>query len=184
MLTAGREEAEPLVKGFVRPVHKKFKTLQDAEQFMQANGARSANRHLAGTTTEPAGPSAVAYAVSAGPSSAPVPVPPPNHKGKGRNKGASSKRASPHEDVPRTEEHLWDVVYTDGACSNNGKGAHLALAGVGVWFTHGDPRCVRRVCFVCPLTLPRSNVSERCPGDQTNNRAELIVRHGIPPLVH
>ncbi|KDQ50240.1 hypothetical protein JAAARDRAFT_588769 [Jaapia argillacea MUCL 33604] len=51
----------------------------------------------------------------------------------------------------------WDVVYTDGACSNNGKVG--AVAGIGVWWGHDHP----------------SNISERCPGDQTNNRAELIA---------
>jgi len=48
-------------------------------------------------------------------------------------------------------------VYTDGACQGNGKQG--ARAGVGVWYGPNDPR----------------NISERCPGDQTNNRAELIA---------
>ncbi|EJD46568.1 RnaseH-domain-containing protein [Auricularia subglabra TFB-10046 SS5] len=60
--------------------------------------------------------------------------------------------------VPTDEEHLWDVLYTDGACSNNGNGA-AALAGIGVWSADDKTR----------------RVSERCPGEQTNNRAELIA---------
>ncbi|RDX41627.1 ribonuclease H-like protein [Lentinus brumalis] len=48
------------------------------------------------------------------------------------------------------------VVYTDGSCRGNGKPG--STAGVGVWWGVDDPR----------------NVSERCPGDQTNNRAELL----------
>ncbi|KAJ7750180.1 ribonuclease H-like domain-containing protein [Mycena metata] len=55
------------------------------------------------------------------------------------------------------DESSWDVVYSDGASKNNGK--PNAVAGVGVWWGEGDPR----------------NLAERCPGDQTNNRAELIA---------
>ncbi|KAH6917081.1 ribonuclease H-like domain-containing protein [Coprinopsis sp. MPI-PUGE-AT-0042] len=51
----------------------------------------------------------------------------------------------------------WQVVYSDGACKGNGKPG--SVAGIGVWWGHDDPR----------------NIAERCPGDQTNNRAELIA---------
>ncbi|TFK46597.1 ribonuclease H-like protein [Heliocybe sulcata] len=60
-------------------------------------------------------------------------------------------------DVEGEDEAGWDVVYTDGACRSNGQVG--ALAGIGVWWGYNDPR----------------NLSERCPGDQTNNRAELIA---------
>jgi ribonuclease HI len=49
------------------------------------------------------------------------------------------------------------TVYTDGACSNNGKPD--ARAGFGVWFGKNDPR----------------NCSESFNGLQTNNRAELLA---------
>ncbi|KAH7101974.1 ribonuclease H-like domain-containing protein [Auriculariales sp. MPI-PUGE-AT-0066] len=52
----------------------------------------------------------------------------------------------------------WEVVYVDGACSNN-QDKEFAQAGAGVWWADGDPR----------------NVSERCPGAQTNNRGELLA---------
>ena len=55
------------------------------------------------------------------------------------------------------------VVWTDGACSNNGKAN--ARGGVGVWFGDNDPR----------------NVSERLKGKQTNQRAELMA--GLRALV-
>ncbi|KAK7063903.1 ribonuclease H-like domain-containing protein [Favolaschia claudopus] len=58
---------------------------------------------------------------------------------------------------PVLDESEWDVVYSDGACKGNGQVG--SVAGVGVWWGHDDPR----------------NVAERCPGDQTNNRAELIA---------
>jgi ribonuclease HI len=48
-------------------------------------------------------------------------------------------------------------VYTDGACSNNGRGN--AKAGIGIYFGENDPR----------------NVSQRLEGKQTNNMAELTA---------
>lgn len=48
-------------------------------------------------------------------------------------------------------------VYTDGACSNNGRGN--AKAGIGIYFGENDPR----------------NVSRRLDGKQTNNIAELTA---------
>jgi len=48
-------------------------------------------------------------------------------------------------------------VYTDGSCINNGK--KDARAGIGVFFSQGDPR----------------NVSRRVDGKQTNNTAELTA---------
>ena len=48
-------------------------------------------------------------------------------------------------------------VYTDGACSNNGK--EIAKAGIGIYFQDNDSR----------------NVSKRITGKQTNNRAELLA---------
>ena len=47
------------------------------------------------------------------------------------------------------------IVYTDGACTGNGK--KNAKAGIGVYFGENDPR----------------NVSKRITGKQTNNTAEL-----------
>lgn len=50
------------------------------------------------------------------------------------------------------------VVYTDGACTNNGYGG--ALGGIGVYWGPGDER----------------NISEPLPrGRQTNNRAEILA---------
>ena len=48
-------------------------------------------------------------------------------------------------------------VYTDGACSQNGKEG--ACAGIGVYFGEGDAR----------------NISRRVQGKQTNNVAELMA---------
>ncbi|KXN90094.1 Ribonuclease H [Leucoagaricus sp. SymC.cos] len=56
-----------------------------------------------------------------------------------------------------SDENEWTVVYSDGACKGNGQAG--SIAGVGVFWGPNDPR----------------NIAERCPGDQTNNRAELIA---------
>ncbi|KAI0317521.1 ribonuclease H-like domain-containing protein, partial [Amylostereum chailletii] len=69
-------------------------------------------------------------------------------------------------------DERWEFLYTDGACRNNGK--PNAIAGIGVWWGRGD----------------RRNISERCPGTQTNNRAELlaiiraleVIPHSTRPL--
>ena len=55
-------------------------------------------------------------------------------------------------------------VYTDGACSNNGRPG--SKAGIGIWFGPDDPR----------------NVSERLEGG-TNNVAELTAILRVWPLV-
>ncbi|XP_030044630.1 ribonuclease H1 [Microcaecilia unicolor] len=49
------------------------------------------------------------------------------------------------------------VVYTDGCCANNGR--NDARAGIGVYWGPGHP----------------SNVAERLPGRQTNQRAEIQI---------
>jgi len=59
------------------------------------------------------------------------------------------------EPKPIEEEAEIMTVFTDGACSNNGK--PNAKAGIGIYFGADDPR----------------NVSRRIAGTQTNNVAEL-----------
>ncbi|KAF9056015.1 ribonuclease H-like domain-containing protein [Panaeolus papilionaceus] len=76
---------------------------------------------------------------------------------------AAPSTSSAEAKLPKPTEPLEDdelgylVVYTDGACKGNGKSG--SVAGIGVWWGPNDPR----------------NIAERCPGDQTNNRAELIA---------
>ncbi|KAG6874387.1 hypothetical protein C0995_015123 [Termitomyces sp. Mi166 len=72
----------------------------------------------------------------------------------GVSNAKGKKRAMPRDVADESE---YDVVYCDGACKGNGQEG--SIAGVGVWWEENDPR----------------NIAERCPGDQTNNRAELIV---------
>ena len=68
------------------------------------------------------------------------------------------------------------IVYTDGSCKRNGQVG--GEAGVGVWWGKDDPRHVVTIPSASMQSLdigPCRNISERCPGQQTNNRAELIV---------
>ncbi|TDL21507.1 ribonuclease H-like protein [Rickenella mellea] len=66
--------------------------------------------------------------------------------------GPSDSRKYQSNGSPET-----DIVYTRGACRDNG--TTNPMAGIGVWWRENDPR----------------NIFERCPGDQTNNRAELLA---------
>lgn len=78
--------------------------------------------------------------------------------GLGENK--SVKRKSNEREgeggAPASEPE-YEEVYCDGACKNNGN--PNAVAGIGIWWGPDDPR----------------NEAFRCPGAQTNNRAELIA---------
>ncbi|KAF6754361.1 ribonuclease H-like domain-containing protein [Ephemerocybe angulata] len=67
-----------------------------------------------------------------------------------------------------------DVVYSDGACKGNGQRG--SVAGIGVWWGPNDARCVMSLPHPGRyMTVTTRNIAERCPGDQTNNRAELIA---------
>jgi len=60
--------------------------------------------------------------------------------------------------IEKTDDFVPDYyVYTDGACSNNGK--PNAEAGIGIYFGEDDER----------------NVSQKIDGNQTNNAAELTA---------
>ena len=67
---------------------------------------------------------------------------------------SSSHLGSPRGDETETPDYY---VYTDGACSNNGR--KTAKAGIGIYFGMGDAR----------------NLSKKIEGKQTNNTAELTA---------
>jgi len=62
-------------------------------------------------------------------------------------------------------QNLDYYVYTDGACSNNGKPD--AIAGIGIYFGPDDPR----------------NISKKIEGKQTNNAAELTAIIETFPII-
>lgn len=71
---------------------------------------------------------------------------------KSTHKIASVNDADENNKIEFTPEYY---VYTDGACSNNGR--KTACAGIGIYLGENDPR----------------NVSKSIEGKQTNNTAEL-----------
>lgn len=128
------KECEDQVKGFSKASYKKFCSASEADAFVK-QGPRSLTT---GGLISASAPEVVSTAAS--------------------SSGTNLEQEQTTDIVNGTEnEEGWDVVFTDGACSNNGKDG--ALAGIGVWWGEIDPR----------------NMSERCPGAQTNNRAELIA---------
>ncbi|OSC96746.1 hypothetical protein PYCCODRAFT_1378567 [Trametes coccinea BRFM310] len=159
------DECQAQTAGFAGNKHQKFSSLEQARQYLSQHGVAAA--------VPP--PSAAAASAVASSSTTP------------NLQTASSKRARTHRTKPYArvqsslssaagntakprnaqwaaltkeiieDESGWDVVYSDGACKGNGKVG--AIAGIGVWWAENDPR----------------NLAERCPGFQTNNRAELIA---------
>ncbi|KAI1325593.1 ribonuclease H [Xylariaceae sp. FL0255] len=110
--------------------HKKFSSRADAIDFMRAHGNADAQQWLLDNEG----------------------LEPPKKKAKKTSTKKNEKKEYPDDD-PDVE-----AVYTDGACSNNGR--NNPVAGIGVYWGEGDER----------------NVSERLEGDiQTNNRAELTA---------
>jgi ribonuclease HI len=65
----------------------------------------------------------------------------------------------------KIKEKEYINIYTDGACSNNGK--PYAKASIGIYFGDNDPR----------------NVSQRVQGKQTNNIAELTAIKNVYNLI-
>lgn len=70
-----------------------------------------------------------------------------------KNQSSSKEQISSSKDDIPQENNIY--IFTDGACSNNGK--HNAMAGIGIYFGEDDLR----------------NVSKKIEGKQTNNTAEL-----------
>ncbi|RDX43197.1 hypothetical protein OH76DRAFT_1237821 [Lentinus brumalis] len=142
------DECLQQVSGFMGNKHQKFPTLEQARAYLAQQRV-----DIGGST--------------ASSSSAPLPPSRRTHGFKPYDKPEPTNAAP--QDTPRgskwaaltteviADESGWDVVYSDGACKGNGKVG--SVAGIGVWWGANDPR----------------NLAERCPGCQTNNRAELIA---------
>ncbi|KAG9023123.1 hypothetical protein FS837_005955, partial [Tulasnella sp. UAMH 9824] len=154
------EECKAQVDGFNQAEFKRFGNLKDAETFIGVAYIETSLTNSAQTYEDSPSPSSVSSAssrpstsasVPAAPSTSAVrfkPYPTATNKGKAKAEESVTKLAGGDD---------WTIAYTDGACQGNGRAG--AVAGIGVWYGDNDPR----------------NVSERCPGDQTNNRAELIA---------
>jgi len=155
------EECEAQTVGFGGARYKKFLNAADAEAYVaQFNASTSSSSSTSTAANAPA--------TSVTPVLPPVPPSPRKNKIYTRpefTSGPASAHASTSNGSGRAnleqqkiqDETGWMVVYSDGACKGNGKAE--SFAGIGVWWGRDDPR----------------NLAERCPGSQTNNRAELIA---------
>jgi hypothetical protein len=73
--------------------------------------------------------------------SAPRPKPySPNSPRAGTGSSSPKPKSRFVKETDVEDESGWDVVYTDGSCTNNGGPG--AKAGIGVWWGHNDPRSV------------------------------------------
>ena len=181
-----REETQGHVQGFPGAKFKKFKTLPEADQWYRSNlPHRPANPHPTATTrpistvTHPN--IASTSSSSTGPTRAPqnqltTPVSRPAPQSISTVITAPAPAPVQPLRIAAPKNTTVDIVYSDGACRGNGRPE--AVAGIGVWWGPHDPRYI----FPLPPHLTGThrvflirNLSERCPGAQTNNRAELIV---------
>ncbi|KII93313.1 hypothetical protein PLICRDRAFT_151900 [Plicaturopsis crispa FD-325 SS-3] len=156
------DECEAQIKGFPGAKFKKFMNAADAEAF--ASGKPVPSGPMSPTKARASSPP---KSKSTAPTSAPVPASTsaPQAAVVSTSEDAQKESVTITKNTGKTriasgdleDESGWDIVYCDGACKGNGQVG--SVAGVGVWWGHNDPR----------------NIAERCPGDQTNNRAELIA---------
>ena len=175
--TLVRDECQQQVSGFTGNKHQKFSTLEQARAYLAQHGVASGNSSTSvSSSTNPVPPSSRK-------AHGPKPyerLTPANEKAQEKGRSSKSRWAALSTEVIQ-DESGWDVVYSDGACKGNGKIG--SIAGVGVWWGRDDPRYA---CVDTHVLLPPTrnrNIAERCPGVQTNNRAELIVRTPVYPLV-
>ncbi len=172
-----RDDCQKQITGFAANKHQKFSTVQQAKEFLSQHGVDAGN-HTPGSS----GPSATSSSTLSHPTrrqhgAKPYSRPPVTVKPEARASGSKPSRWAALSTEIIEDESGWDVVYSDGACKGNGKPG--SVAGIGVWWGPDDVRCVQ-VIINPPVhgpTTRRRNIAERCPGGQTNNRAELTVRH-------
>ncbi|KAI0289770.1 ribonuclease H-like domain-containing protein [Russula brevipes] len=169
------EDCREQVDGYPCAKYKKLRTVEEAEAWVQGSASQSRSMEQRGvpypvqskikpangslvqarppTTSKLGGQVPMSSSTSTPVTPAQTVQPEPESQ---FTTGPSSARSRAKEGPSRTAR-VEDVVYTDGACSGNGQPG--SVAGIGVWWGPNDPR----------------NLCERCPGRQTNNRAELIA---------
>lgn len=113
-----RADCEKQVKGYPKARFKKFSTEAEAEAFVKCGAV---NRITRAAVFEAAGSSKTRT------------LPSEREQTKRLVKKVGKGRADDIKD-----ESEWEVVYTDGACQKNGKVG--AIAGIGIWWGHNDPR--------------------------------------------
>lgn len=114
-----RKDCNEQVKGFSRCCFKKFRSVTKAKAFVKHGP----------------GPCLVKSIPGSGDPSEPSSQPSSLQKKKNPER---ERRTKAHADATQPGEEDWDVIYTDGACQENGK--DQAIAGIGVWHGQNDPR--------------------------------------------
>ncbi|KAI0635492.1 ribonuclease H-like domain-containing protein [Trametes polyzona] len=155
------DECQAQTVGFPGNKHQKFPSLEQATRYLAEHGVptgpipssstSSATSASHRTTLHGSAPRARTHG-----SKPYARVQPPVSNTSQDTRAATSPWAALTAEVI-ADESGWNVVYSDGSCRGNGKVG--SVAGIGVWWGHNDTR----------------NLAERCPGGQTNNRAELIA---------
>ncbi|KAI0371336.1 ribonuclease H-like protein [Pilatotrama ljubarskyi] len=158
---ASWDECQAQTAGFAGNKHQKFSSLEQARQYLAANGVPTGSVPASSSSSAPAASQpvplssasssthpSIARAAQAGSTSGRrthgtkpyARVQPPASKtsaradvGSGRNSQWASLSAEVIED-----ETGWDVVYSDGSCRGNGKVG--SVAGIGVWWGENDAR--------------------------------------------
>lgn len=173
-----RDECQKQTVGFAGNKHQKFSTVHEAKAFLSQHGVNIDN--------DISGPSALSTTSSATLANRnrrqhgakPYSRPAATAKLKGQANGSDSSRWAALATEVVEDESGWDVVYSDGACKGNGRPG--LVAGIGVWWGPDDTRYDFQIVHISPFvyrpTARHRNIAERCPGLQTNNRAELTVR--------
>ncbi|EJU05260.1 hypothetical protein DACRYDRAFT_19826 [Dacryopinax primogenitus] len=137
-------ETETQVKGYSGAVYKGFMTRAEAEAFVQSNLVPASTATSTSKNNPYTRPPTPRGPVAGVPTKVRAPI----------ETGIEKNGEDGLEVV--VDGKVWKVVYTDGACSGNGRAG--ATGGIGVYWGPG-----------------MKNISERLPGAQTNNRAELIA---------
>lgn len=121
-----RKDCNEQVKGFSRCCFRKFRSATKAKAFVKHGPSKSLAKSIPG----PENQSAEQSEMHSQPSS--------SQKKKTNKNERKRKTNTAPTDVTQPGEEGWDVIYTDGACQENGK--DQAIAGIGVWYGDSDPR--------------------------------------------
>lgn len=143
-----RDETESHVRGFSGAKFKKFKSRPEAERWYKSNLPQRPGNQKTTTATHTApqtSPLRVFFTSTSGTGATPapsgpstVPVPKPLPQSTSRTVTAPAPRPVNPPRIAAPKNTTVDIVYSDGACKGNG-GRH-AVAGIGVWWGHDDPR--------------------------------------------
>lgn len=163
-ITENWEQAKRLTSGVSNAAFKSFKTVRDAQEYLKVIDPKPAISKKPDTTSKNAYPHTRAFVSAINAISRNSQTPNPSNSSTVPSSPVHELYASTNatqlaEDAPDPSDDSPKelVVYTDGACSKNGKAG--AKAGYAVYFGEENPY----------------NVSEPLPETPTNQRAEMTA---------